>query len=151
VHLAFEDTVTISAPVTVVWGHLMDPSFVATCAPGVAGVEEVGPTEYRAVSRLALGSLSFQFKMRITLTDLEPPSAASMQVHGTAPGSVLDAVSKVRLTALDAEHTDLTWTATAEVRGSIAGTGARLLKGTSGKLIEKFWVSFARKVEKAGR
>jgi uncharacterized protein len=149
--LEFAGTVTVAAPQQRVWDHLMDAEFVATCAPGVAGVETVSDTEYRAVAKVGVGSLSFKFTMAVELTELDPPTRSAMRVQGKAPGSVLDATSTVVLSAAGAKATELAWTASADARGSIAGTGARLLKGTAGKLIEKFWATFAKRVEKATR
>ncbi len=129
----------------------MDAEFVATCAPGVAGVEPISDTEYRTAAKVGVGSLSFKFGMTVKLIELEPPTRATMRVQGKAPGSVLDATSTVVLSATSAKATELAWTASADARGSLAGTGARLLKGTAGKLIEQFWATFAKRVEKASR
>lgn len=149
--LEFDGTVAVAAPVERVWDRLMDPEFVATCAPGVTGVETISPTEYRALSKVGIGSMSFTFGMQIELTDLSPPNAASMVVRGKAPGSVLDAASTVRLSPAGARATQLAWTASADVRGSIASIGARLLKGAAGKLIAKFWNTFASRAGKTSR
>ena len=41
----------------------------------------------------------------------------------------------------------LNWTAENDVSGTVASVGARLLEGTSKKLIEQFWTDFARRVQ----
>ena len=68
-----------------------------------------------------------------------------MIVRGTAPGSALQADSTVRLEP-DQDDTRLDWTVSSEIQGTIASTGARLLKGTVRKLTEQFWNTFATRV-----
>src|SRR5256885_11872385 len=43
----------------------------------------------------------------------------------------------------------LKWSASSEVRGTVASVGARLLKGTAQKLTESFWDKFAARVGEA--
>ena len=143
--LEFEGTLAVAAPADRVWDRLMDPEFVATCAPGVSAVERIDDTHYRALSLIGVGSLSFKFGVDIELSDLVPPTSAVMAVRGKAPGSVLDASSTVHLTKTGRKTTDLAWTVTADVRGAIASTGARMLKGAAGKLTDKFWETFAQR------
>jgi carbon monoxide dehydrogenase subunit G len=137
----------VAAPVEQVWGRLMDPAFVASCAPGVESVEGIDDTHYRVKTLLGVGSVQLRFSMLLELADLVPPRSARMVVHGTATGSALKADSSVRL-AVEDHHTRVDWTVGSDVRGTIASTGARLLKGTARKLTEQFWKTFAHRVTK---
>jgi carbon monoxide dehydrogenase subunit G len=150
VRLEFSDTLAVAAPPQRVWQRLMDPAFVAAAAPGVEGVERVDDTRFRVKAMLGVGSVSLRFAIDVELADLVPPSSARMMVKGSAPGSALHADSSVRLSPLDG-GTDLAWTVGAEVRGTLASTGARLLKGTARKLTGAFWKTFAKRVAKAER
>lgn len=124
----------------------MDPGFVASCAPGVEGVEAIDATHFRVTTLLGVGSVRVRFVMDLELADLVPPERGRMVVRGTAPGSVIQAESTVRLAADGPAATTLDWSVHSEVRGTIASTGARLLKGTARKLTEQFWNTFGEKV-----
>jgi carbon monoxide dehydrogenase subunit G len=151
VRLEFSGTNAVAAPATRVWDRLMDPAFVASCAPGVEGVERIDETHYRVKTVLGVGSVQLRFAMNLELADLVPPSSARMVVKGAAPGSVVQGESTVRLTPDGADATRLDWTLGSDVRGAVASTGARVLKGTARKLTEQFWKTFARRAAQAGR
>ena len=149
--LDFEGTVLVSVPLQQVWDHLMSPRFVASCAPGVEGVEAVDSSHYRVTTLLGIGSVRVRFVMALELADLVPPERGRMVVRGTAPGSVVQAETTVRLAADGPAATRLDWTVHSEVRGTIASTGARLLKGTARKLTEQFWNAFGERVYEVTR
>ena len=146
--LQFEGTLAVAAPVSQVWDRLLDADFVAKCAPGVEKVEALDATHYKVTTMLGVGSIQLRFGVNVELADLVPPSTARMLVRGSAPGSVLSAESSVALTPETPKQTSLHWTVGAEVRGTIASTGARLLQGAARKLTEKFWKTFAERVGK---
>jgi len=148
VRLAFTGSPEIAAPVAQVWDRLMDAEFVASCAPGVESVEALDPTHFKVRAALGVGSVKLRFDLQVELSDLHPPKRARMSVRGKAPGSAMHAQTAVELEPLEADRTRLTWTAAADVHGTIASVGARLLKGTAKKLTEQFWKTFAKR---AGR
>lgn len=148
--LEFAGSLSVAAPQQRAWDRLLDPGFVASCAPGVRGVERVDDTHYRVHAMLGVGSVQVRFAMDLELADLAPPASARMLVKGTAPGSVLNAESTVRLSPEGRGATRLDWSVGSDVRGTIASTGARLLKGTARKLTEDFWKTFAQRAARPG-
>ena len=144
----FAGTQTVTAPITTVWERLLDPDFVASCAPGVEKVEALDASHYKVTALLGVSSIQLKFTINLQLADLVPPTSARMIVRGNAPGSALSAESAVKLAALGPKSTGLDWTVGADIRGTIASTGARLLQGTAKKLTEKFWTNFAKRASK---
>lgn len=138
----------VHAPQDAVWGHLMDAQFVAACVPDVEEVEPDGDGGYRAVARLGLGRLRLRFKLRLTFDDLAPPEHGAFQVAAKAPGSKVDAVSRFRL-APEGEGTRVHWQIDASFRGTVAVTGARLLKPAASKAAAAFWDAFAERVHES--
>ena len=141
----FAGTQAIAAPIKTVWDRLLDANFVASCAPGVEKVEALDESHYKVTALLGVGSVQLRFAINLELTDLVPPASAKMIVRGAAPGSALSAESSVRLAPDGASTTTLDWTVGADIRGTVASTGARLLQGTAKKLTEKFWTTFAKR------
>ena len=144
----FAGTQTVAAPINTVWERLLDADFVASCAPGVDKVEAIDESHYKLIAMLGAGSIQLKFAVNIELADLVPPTSARMIVRGNAPGSNLSAESGVTLSKDGPKATTLAWTVGADIRGTVASTGARLLQGTAKKLTEKFWTTFSKKVPK---
>ena len=71
-----------------------------------------------------------------------------MVVTGATPGSALSAESSVSLAPAGTSATTLDWKVGADIRGTIASTGARILQGTARDLTGKFWTTFAKRAAK---
>ena len=144
--LEFSGSPAIAAPRERVWERLMDPHFVAQSAPGVESVEAVDPTHFKVISGFGVGSIRVRFTMDVELFDIDAGKSAKMRVRGKAPGSAIDVVSNLQVNDAGSGGTQLNWSATSEVSGTVANVGARLMEGTARKLTEQFWTDFARRV-----
>jgi uncharacterized protein len=148
--LEFSGSPAIAAPRERVWERLMDPHFVAQSAPGVESVEAVDQTHFKVISGFGVGSIRVRFTMDVELFDIDAGKSAKMRVRGKAPGSAIDVVSKLQVDDAGAGGTQLNWSATSEVSGTVASVGARLMEGTARKLTEQFWTDFAQRVSQEG-
>jgi carbon monoxide dehydrogenase subunit G len=148
--LEFSGSPAIAAPRERVWERLMDPHFVAQSAPGVESVEAVDPTHFKVISGFGVGSIRVRFTMDVELFDIDAGKSAKMRVRGKAPGSAIDVVSKLQVDDAGSGGTQLKWSATSEVSGTVASVGARLMEGTARKLTEQFWTNFAQRVSQEG-
>jgi uncharacterized protein len=147
--LEFSGSPAIAAPRERVWQRLMDPHFVAQSAPGIESVEATDPTHFKVISGFGVGSIRVRFTMDVELFDIDAGKSAKMRVRGKAPGSAIDVVSTMRIG--DASGgSQLDWSATSEVSGTVASMGTRLMEGTARKLTEQFWTDFARRVSEEG-
>jgi carbon monoxide dehydrogenase subunit G len=149
--LEFSGSPTISAPRERVWERLMDPHFVAQSAPGVESVDALDPTHFKVISGFGVGSIKLRFTMDVELFDIITGKSAKMRVRGKAPGSAIDVVSNMQIADAGSGSSQLNWSATSEVSGTVASVGARLMEGTARKLTEQFWTDFARRVSQEGR
>ena len=147
--LGFSGSPIISAPRKEVWRRLLDPDAVAAAAPGVESVESIDATHFKVNSGLGVGALRLHFTLDIELMDLVEPESARMHAQGTAPGSKVDVHTSIRLTDEGPRKTTLKWEATANVSGTIASLGARLLEGALRKLTDDFWETFAQQSSEA--
>ena len=148
--LEFSGSPAIAAPRERVWERLMDPHFVAQSAPGVESVEAVDPTHFKVISGFGIGSIRVRFTMDVELFDIDAGKSAKMRVRGKAPGSAIDVVSNLQVDDAGSGGTQLNWSATSEVSGTVASVGARLMEGTARKLTEQFWTDFAQRVSQEG-
>ena len=149
-NLEFSGSPAIAAPRERVWERLMDPHFVAQSAPGVESVQAIDPTHFKVISGFGVGSIRVRFTMDVELFDIDAGKSAKMRVRGKAPGSAIDVVSKLQVDDAGSGGTQLKWSATSEVSGTVASVGARLMEGTARKLTEQFWTDFAQRVSQEG-
>lgn len=143
--LSFSGAPDVAAPRSLVWERLMDPHFLAATAPGVEKVEVVDATHYSVTSGFGLGAVRLGFTLDVEVSGQVPPERATLRARGTAPGSTLDVTSGIRLEEPQPGRTIIHWTTETDVNGAVAGLGG-LLEGAARKVMEQFWIDFARRV-----
>jgi carbon monoxide dehydrogenase subunit G len=142
--------VTIRAPRKKVWDFMTDPNQIGQCAPGVEKIEEIEPMKrYRGVVSVGLGSVRAKFNGEVEIVELEEPDRAKLRAHGTATGSVADAVSEMHLSDGPDGATHVHWTADVNVSGQLASLAARLMMPVSQKLAAQFYDEVRRRIEAA--
>jgi uncharacterized protein len=144
VRLELKGQQPVAAPIQEVWARLMDHEFVASCALGVESVEITDDTHFVVVAELGLGSAKLRFVLHVELSDVEAPTHARLAVRGDSPGSVARTACSATLVPLAAESTRLDWTLAADLHGTIASVGARMLDGTVSRITTAFWKRFAQ-------
>ena len=140
--------VTIRAPRKKVWDFMTDPDQMANCAPGVETIEIIEPLKrYRGVISVGLGSVKARFSGEAEVLELDEPNYAKMKAHGSASGSVADAVSEMSLSDGPDDATVLHWTADVVVSGQLASLASRLMVPVSQKLAQVFYSQVKKKIE----
>ena len=144
--LDFSGAPEIAAPPAEVWRRLLDYDFVASVAPGVESVQAIDDRHFKVVSGFGVGAVKVKFQLDVELSDVNPPRSLKMSARGKAPGSGVDVNTTLEIEPVSPDRSRLKWSASSEVRGTVASVGARLLKGTAQKLTESFWDKFAERV-----
>jgi carbon monoxide dehydrogenase subunit G len=146
--MRFEGVVNIQAPRKQVYNMLIDPDFVAQCAPGVDSMEEIEPgRKYSAMAAVGFGSVSSKFKTTVEFLEKNENESAKVKAHGNAPGSAVDATSEMKLSDGEAGSTDLTWSADVNIMGTLASTASRLMGPITKKLAGAFFDCVKSKIE----
>ena len=140
--------VTIRAPRKKVWDFMTDPNQIGQCAPGVEKIEMIEPLKrYRGVVSVGFGAVKARFSGDVEVTELNEPNSAKIKAHGSASGSVADAVSEMRLSDGPDGSTVLDWTADVTVSGQLASLASRLMVPVSQKLAQVFYDQVKKKIE----
>ena len=140
--------VTIRAPRKKVWDFLTDPDQIGQCAPGVEKIEMIEPLKrYRGIVSVGLGAVKARFSGEVEVMELEEPNYAKLKAHGSASGSVADAISEMRLSDGPDGSTVLNWTADVTVSGQLASLASRLMVPVSQKLAQVFYEQVRKKIE----
>ena len=145
--LSIEGEERIAAPIARVWAALNDPATLKDCIPGCQSLEKKSDTELAATVVLKIGPIKATFNGEVTLKNLDPPHAYTIQgegkggIAGFAKGG-----ADVRLVEDGPDATILKYTTSADVGGKIAQLGSRLITSTSKKLAGEFFSTFGEKV-----
>jgi len=141
--------VTIRAPRKKVWDFLTDPNQIGQCVPGVEKIETVEPLKkYRGTVSVGLGTVKARFNGDVEIVELDEPNHAKLKAHGTATGSVADAVSEMTLSDAAEGSTLVQWTADVNVSGQLASLVSRLMMPVSQKLAGVFYEEVRKRIEK---
>ena len=139
-NLEFSGSPEITATRDQVWARLLDPEFVAASAPGVESVRAVDPTHFEVLSGLGVGSVRVRFVLDVEVFEIVDRQSLRMRALGKAPGSAVEVVSSLRIADDGPGKVRLDWSATTELRGTIAHVGPRLIEGIARRLTE-FWTT----------
>jgi carbon monoxide dehydrogenase subunit G len=145
--MKFGGSVTIRASRQKVWDFVIDPGQIGQCGPGVEKVEQIDDRHYRAVAKVGVGFVSARFSGSLEIVDEEPPQRAVLKARGQAPGSAADALATMKLRDGDDGTTVLDWEAEVSISGTLASVGARMIEGTTNKLIAQTFDCVRAKLE----
>ena len=137
---------------------LQDPAILAQAIPGCESLEKIGADEYRMKMKVLLAALSGQFGGKVRITDQSSPSSFRLIVEssgriGFLKGDGLlkfvprytDYISpraEARIPAAEV-ITVVSYEGDAQVGGTMAAVGQRLIDGTAKMMIKKFFDKLA--------
>ncbi len=122
---------------------MQDPEVLARAIPGCEGLEKIGPDEYRMKMKMALASLSGAFEGKVRITEQTPPDSFRLVVEGTGRIGFVKGDGLLKLTPAEAGGTEVAYEGEAQVGGTIAAVGQRLIDGTAKTMIKKFFDKLA--------
>jgi len=123
---------------------LLDPRTLAAVIPGCHRVEKLSDTHFRAEVTLGIGPVKGHYRADVTLSDLDPPNAATLK--GSAEGALGFGSGEGRMTLAPREGggTTIHYSYEAAIGGKVASIGGRLLDGAARAIIGQFFASLAR-------
>ena len=122
---------------------MQDPEVLARAIPGCENLEKVGPDEYRMKMKMALASLSGAFEGKVRITEQTPPNSFRLVVEGTGRIGFVKGDGLLKLSAAESGGTEVAYEGDAQVGGTIAAVGQRLIDGTAKTMIKKFFDKLA--------
>ncbi|HWE50679.1 MAG TPA: carbon monoxide dehydrogenase subunit G [Bryobacteraceae bacterium] len=124
------------------WDLMQDPVILAKAIPGCQGLEKSGENEYRLKMKMALASLSGAFDGKVTLADPQPPTSFRMIVEGSGKIGFMKGDGLLRLSPKDG-GTEVAYDGEANIGGTMAAVGQRLIDVTARMLIKRFFEKLA--------
>lgn len=121
---------------------MQDPAVLAKAIPGCQELEKTGQDEYRLRLKMVMASLTGQFDGQVKLTDSRPPESFRMVVEGKGKIGFLKGEGVLTLSP-SAAGTEVAYDGDAQVGGTMAAVGQRLIDSTAKLLIRKFFEKLA--------
>lgn len=129
---------TFNAPRQQVWNLLLDPAVLKDSLPGCEKLEEIGPDEYAATMKIGVAMIRGTFSGKVKITDKNEPSSYSMSVEGSGPQGQVSGVGSLEL--IDrGEKTLVRYKGDANVRGTLARVGARVVQPAAKMIVGQFF------------
>ena len=146
------ETFAVQAPVERVWRFITDPERVAPCVPGCQSHEVLGPREYRARVRVAVGPIKTVFNVTVELTDERAPTFLASTTRGEegSRASTLTAHSELKLAPSGEGMTEVSYSSEISLVGRLGKFGLGMMKKKARKLGEEFAETFRALVEADG-
>lgn len=136
---------TIDAPREIVWEALNDIEVLARIVPGCERLEQVGDNEYEGTIKIGIQAIRGVYNGRIRIEDIDPPNHYKLIASGKSANGVVDGVGTVDLVNQDGK-TLLVYGGEAQVGGTLASVGQRLIEGASRQLINQSLKALAEQV-----
>ena len=121
-----------------VWEALTNPESLAGCIPGCEGMETVGEDEYRTVMTVGVGPVRGRYNAKITLADKDPFSSFRLVLEGNGPMGFANGEAVITLTE-DGGRTTVAVESDAQVGGTVARVGQRLMDSVARMLLDRFF------------
>ena len=138
---------TFSAPRQRVWDFLLDPETLRSCLPGCEALTEIGPDEYEATMKIGVAAIRGTYQGKVKITDKQVPESYAMHVEGKGPAGQISGVGKLTLVD-EGESTRVEWTGDANVRGTLARVGGRVMQPAAKMIVGQFFNCLEAKAAK---
>ena len=129
---------TLPLPPERAYQIMQDPEILARAIPGCESLEKIGPDEYRMKMKMALASISGAFEGKVRITEQTPPESFRLVVEGSGRVGFVKGDGLLKLSPVKG-GTEVSYEGDAQVGGTIAAVGQRLIDGTTKMMIKKFF------------
>ncbi len=136
-----DGSTNLSAPPAEVWRRLLDPDVLAAVVPGCSKMERSGADAFEAEVSIGVAGIRGVYAAKIRIGAQTPPR--SMRMEFVAQGRLGNGRgSAIVDLAPEGTGTRLTYRYGADVGGTVAAVGNRMLGSVTGVLISQFFKAF---------
>lgn len=133
-----------SAPRERVWALLLDPQILQQCLPGTENFVEVGPEEYEARMKVGVAAIRGTYQGKVKIHTKDEPNSYQMAVEGKGPAGQISGDARMELVE-DGDGTMVNWTGNANVRGTLARVGGRVMQPAAKMIVGQFFTCLESK------
>lgn len=129
---------TFNVPREKVWEFLLDPEVLKASLPGCEKLDEVGEDEYVATMKIGISFIRGTFSGKVKITDKNEPESYTMAVEGSGPQGQVSGIGTLELVD-QGDSTLVKYRGDANVRGSLARVGARMIQPAAKTIVGQFF------------
>lgn len=135
----------LRAPVDAVWQALHDPEVLRKCTPGCRLLTPLGNGQFEAEMEFGVAAVKGTFKGKLTIEDKVVPTHYHVLVDAKGTLGFARVDGDLRLEAQDGS-TLVTYQSKAQIGGTIAGVGQRILGGYARKQVQGFFSTLEKEI-----
>lgn len=138
------------APIDKVWQVLLDKDALQKSLPGCEKFDEVGPNQYEALLKVGVAAIKGTYNGKVSMADIEEYKHYKLLVEGAGGSGFLNGEGTFDLNEEgegEDRHTLLHYAGKANVGGTLAGIGARMLTPVAKKMAGDFFKSMDKIVK----
>ena len=137
---------TLKASPQQVWDTVTNPERIKGCLPGCDRMEQTSENEYTATLSVGVGAVKGTYEAKITMVDLVPHSSYKMLVEGNGSAGFVRGEGDIKLDAQENGGTVILVEGDAQVGGTVALVGQRLMSTVSKQMMDRFFRCIGRNI-----
>jgi carbon monoxide dehydrogenase subunit G len=143
--------VTLEAPPEAVYATLTNPESLLKTMPGLKALTPDGPGRYQAVMEIGVSAVRGRYTGVMEIRDPDPPRRYRLWIQGQGPGAFVTVDLTVALApdSTDPARTHLHHEGQAQVGGTLAGVGQRVVGSVASMILQQFFQAVGREAQKA--
>ena len=134
---------TVPASRERVWELLHDPGALQRMVPGCQTLDAETPTKFSATLSVGVGPIRGRFSGAVEIEDVAAPESYKMTLNGQGPTGFVSGAGMINLSE-DGEGTLVEVEADAQVGGTLAQIGSRMVQTAVRMLMGQFFDALAR-------
>ena len=137
---------TFKSPPDRVWEVMLDPEALKSAIPGCESMELIGDDEYKATLKVGIAGIKGTYTGKVKITDQQPPNSYRMSVEGQGSAGFVKGSGLLALSPAGTGQTLVKVDGDAQVGGTIANVGQRLLGGALKMMMGQFFGALEKRM-----
>ncbi|HZP43500.1 MAG TPA: carbon monoxide dehydrogenase subunit G [Candidatus Binatia bacterium] len=133
----------LSHPIERVWRVLLDPDVLRRALPGIEQLEATGPDRFAVTMNLGVAAVKGRYTGTMEIVDQQPPTRYRLKGEGKGAPGWAKGLAELTLTSEDG-GTRVVAKGDAQVGGTIAGVGQRMMEGVAKGMARDFFAAIER-------
>ena len=142
--------VTIAAPIERAYQVLTTPEGLLKTMPGLKSLTPDGDRRYQAVMEIGVAAIRGRYTGIMEVSEESAPTHYRLKMSGQGPGAFVSIDLVIDLEDQGDGSTLLRHTGTAQVGGTMAGVGQRVMGGVSAMILGQFFQAVGREAQAEG-
>ena len=131
----------VAAPREEVYDAMLNPEILKEALPGCEKLEEIGENEYLATMTMGVAMIKGKYDGKVRITDQNRPESFTMHIEGKGPQGTVGGEGKLNFSDDGQGGTIVNYTGDANVRGTLARIGGRVIQPAAKMIVGKFFES----------